>query len=173
MPSAVILRAHLPAGLERLRRRFVGNAADGIPAHVTLLHPFVEPDGLDDRARRVLASVAARHRPIDYREAAMATWPDAAYVSVAPQAPFVRLQRDLQAAFPAWPIYGAGLDFVFVPHITVADRRYAAAPEVANDPAWRVLPRPARADSIEVIATGEDDRWRLVWRIPLGGVRAG
>jgi 2'-5' RNA ligase len=173
MPSAVIVRAQLPPGLERLRRRCVDNAAAGVPAHMTLLHPFVEPDGLDGRIRLALAAVAARHRPFDYRQATMARWPDAVYVAVTPEAPFVRLHRDLQASFPTWPIYGEGPDFVFVPHITVADRRHVVAPEVAHDPGWRALPRLARAHAIEVIATGVDDRWRLVWRIPLGAVRAG
>ena len=168
MPSAVIVRAQLPPGLERLRRRLVGNAADGVPAHMTLLHPFVEPASLELPVRRRLADVAARHRAFDYRQVRMAEWPDAIYVAVDPVEPFARLQRDLQAAFPAWPIYGAGSDFKFVPHITIADRDGKLEPGVHETPASRALPRPARAASIDVIATRPDGRWQLVWRIPLG-----
>lgn len=169
MPSAVIVRAHLPPGLEGLRRRLVGNAAVGVPAHATLLHPFVEPEDLAPAVRRRLREVAAAHRPFDYRQDRMAEWPDAIYVAVEPVAPFVRLHRDLQAAFPDWPIYGAGAEFEFEPHITVADRQGKLEPGVREDAAWGALPRPARTEAIDVIATRPDGRWRLVWRIPLGG----
>jgi 2'-5' RNA ligase len=168
MPSAVIVRAHLPSGLEGLRRRRVFSATVGVPAHATLLHPFIEPERLGPPVRRRLREVAATHQPFDYRLAWMAEWPDAIYVAVEPVEPFVRLQRDLQAAFPDWPIYGADGTFEFEPHITVADRQGKLEPGIREDPAWRALPRPTRAESIDVIATGPDGRWRLVWRIPLG-----
>ena len=168
MPAAVVVRAHLPAGLERLRRRCVFSATVGVPAHATLLHPFIEPDGLTRSIRRRLREVAADHRPFDYRLARMAEWPDAIYVAVEPAEPFVRLQRDLQAAFPEWPIYGAGADFEFEPHITVADRQGKLEPGVREDRSWDALPLPARTEAIDVIATRPDGRWRLVWRIPLG-----
>lgn len=168
MPSAVIVRAQLPPGLERLRRRRVANAAAGVPAHMTLLHPFIEPAALDSAVRGCLAGVAARHAAFDYRQAGMAEWPDTIYVAVEPTAPFNRLQHDLQAAFPDWPIYGADADFQFVPHITIADQAGKLEPGVREDPGWSVLPRPARAHAIDVIATRPDGRWHLVWRIRLG-----
>lgn len=168
MPSGVIVRSPLPPGLERLRRQHVGSATVGVPAHATLLHPFIEPEDLGPSVRRRLRQVAAGHAPFDYRQASLAEWPDAIYVAVEPVAPFVRLHRDLQAAFPDWPIYGAGADFEFEPHITVADRVGKLERGVRDDPAWGALPQPARADAIDVIATRPDGRWRLVWRIPLG-----
>jgi 2'-5' RNA ligase len=168
MPSAVIVRALLPPALERLRRRLVHNAADGVPAHMTLLHPFVDPDDLDGDVRRRLAAVAERHPAFDYRQSGMATWPLAVYVAVQPVAPFVQLQRDLQAAFPSYPIYGEGPGFRFVPHITIADRDHVAEPGIATAPAWAALPRPARATAIELIGTDAAGRWRLIWRLPLG-----
>ena len=167
MPSAVIVRARLPAGLERLRRASLDDAADGVPAHLTLLYPFVEPDQLGPNVRRALAAVAGRQRRFDYRLRGMARWPDTLYVAVSPARPFVRLQRKLQAAFPAYPIYGRDATFRFVPHVTIAEGSGAADGAVRSHPAWRVLPQPAHAEAIEVIATGADGRWRLVWRISL------
>jgi 2'-5' RNA ligase len=169
MPSAVIVRAQLPGGLERLRRRRVANAAVGVPAHLTLLHPFIEPAGLDGAVRGRLRAVAARHAAFDYRQSGLAEWPDAIYVAVEPVGSFVRLHRDLQAEFPDWPIYGAGADFEFVPHITIADRAGRLESGVREDPGWSALPRRARAEAIDVIATRPEGRWRLVWRIRLGG----
>lgn len=170
MPSAVIVRARLPGGLERLRRRSIG-AADGVPAHLTMLYPFLAPSLLEPNVRKALVRVAARHRPFEYVEAGRAIWPDTVYVAVTPAARFVRLQSDLQAAFPAFPIYGETGDFQFVPHISIAEGATIHDPSVLHAPAWRALPRPSRAAAIEVIATSGDGRWRLVWRIPLGGHR--
>jgi 2'-5' RNA ligase len=168
VPSAVIIRARLPARLERLRRSSVEDAAAGVPAHVTLLYPFVEPTALDRGVRERVATIAARHRPFDYRQTSMAEWPDTVYVAVAPTRPFIRLQAELQAAFPDHPIYGRGGDFDFVPHVTIAEGPALEARGLRSDVAWGALPRPARATAVEVIAARAGGRWRLVWRIPLG-----
>jgi 2'-5' RNA ligase len=169
MPSAVIVRARLPAGLEGLRRASLSDAADGVPAHLTLLYPFVDAAGLTPVVRRSLADVARHHPPFDYALRRMASWPDTVYVEVAPRGPFVRLQRELQAAFPAYPIYGRDSTFAFEPHITVAEGGSIVTAAVGADAAWGALPRPARAVAIEVIATDGRDPWRVVWRIELGG----
>lgn len=169
MPSAVIVRARLPAGLERLRRSSVDDAADGVPAHLTLLYPFLEPEQLGPAVRRTLAALARRHRRFDYRLRGMARWPGTLYVAVSPAKPFARLHGDLQAAFPLYPIYGREATFRFVPHVTIAEGRAAGDRAQGSDRAWRALPQSAQAAAIEVIATGADGRWRLVWRIPLPG----
>jgi 2'-5' RNA ligase len=165
--SAVILRARLPAGLESLRRRGVPDAADGLPAHLTLLYPFIEPAGLDATIRRRIGAVAGGHDPFDYRLLGATRWPDTLYVAVAPVQPFVVLQADLAAAFPDHPIYGEPADFAFVPHVTIAEGAMADGFAAIADPAWAALPRSARAAALEVIAI-DGGRWRVVWRLRLG-----
>jgi 2'-5' RNA ligase len=166
--SAVIVRARLPGGLERLRRRSIGDAAEGVPAHLTMLYPFVAPERLAPSVRALIADVAARHAPFAYRLAGPAVWPDTVYVHVAPEAPFVALQAALADAFPAFPIYGTDAGFEFVPHVSIAEVPASASATTLGDPGWSALPRPAAATSLEVIAR-RGGRWRAVWRIPLGG----
>ena len=165
--SAVIVRARLPAGLERLRRRSVADAEEGVPAHLTLLYPFVEPASLDIVVRRTIAAVAARHAAFDYRLDRAARWPDTIYVAVAPVEPFVALQDDLARAFPRYPIYGEPPGFEFVPHVTIAEGSSTDDPATARDPGWTDLPRAASASAIEVIAS-DGGGWRPVWRVRLG-----
>jgi 2'-5' RNA ligase len=140
-----------------------------VPAHLTLLYPFVEPPELAKAVRKAIEDVASHHAPFEYELSGMAVWPDTIYAAVAPTHPFIDLQHDLQAAFPAYPIYGRDATFRFVPHVTIAEGDAVADASVWSDPAWRTLPRPGRAAALEVIATGDDGRWRLVWRIPLAG----
>ena len=168
----MIILAHLPAGLERLRRRRVGDSLAGLPAHLTMLYPFVEPGRLRADVRHRLAAVAARTLPFDYRLTGPATWPDAIYAAVDPVAPFVALQGGLAEAFPAFPIYGADPGFGFVPHVTIAEGPSTGNLALLDDPAWRYLPRVRRVASIEVIARLPDAPWRTIWRLTLGRMRA-
>jgi 2'-5' RNA ligase len=169
--SALIIRARLPAGLERLRRRGVQDAAAGVPAHLTLLYPFMAPEHLDRRVRDRIAAACATHEAFDYVLAGQARWPDTVYVAVEPVAPLVGLQDTLARAFPEFPIYGTDASFEFVPHVTIAEGRAVDDAATRTDPAWRALPRPARATAVEAIARAGEGRWRTVWRIPLGGRR--
>jgi len=116
-----------------------------------------------------VAGVARRHAPFAFTLLGMAVWPDTVYVAVEPTGPFQTLQRDLQAAFPAYPIYGRDATFRFVPHVTVAEGSALAHPAVKDSPAWAGLPVRRRATAVEAIARGLEGRWRTVWRIRLGG----
>lgn len=169
MATAVIVRARLPAGLEALRRRSVDDAADGIPAHLTLLYPFVDPPELGPSTRSSLLAIARAHAPFSYELAHRAAWPDTIYVAVDPVEPFVRLQSDLARAFPDYPIYGRGPDFVFIPHVTIAEGAAVDDPTVTNAAAWSNLPVTRWAAALEVITDDADGRWRTRWRIGLGG----
>jgi 2'-5' RNA ligase len=162
--SAIIVRVHLPAPLERWRRRGVANAADGVPAHATMLFPFVAPERLDRAVRGIVAGAAARHPPFDYRLVGPERWPEVIYAGLDPVRPFVALHDDLRAAFPAFPMYGPDFDLEFVPHVTI-DEGASVVP--LEDPAWRWLPHHAVAGALEVIARPPEGRWRTVWRIAL------
>jgi len=171
--SAVIIRARLPARLERLRRAGVPEAARGLPAHLTMLYPFVDPTRLGPEVRGVLAGVAGRTAPLGYHLVGAGQWPGVVHLTVDPTGPFVRLQADLQTAFPAFRIYAEPVGFDFIPHVTVAEGGDVDAAAVLADPAWSTLPLAGEATAIEVIVRSPEDRWRTVWRIALGGSSRG
>jgi hypothetical protein len=47
--SAIIVPISVPVTIARLRERMDPSAAQGIPAHVTLIYPFMPVDGLTTR----------------------------------------------------------------------------------------------------------------------------
>ena len=50
--SAVIVPVQVPVAVNRLRDRMDPSAAQGVPAHVTLLYPFMPPEELKEDVRR-------------------------------------------------------------------------------------------------------------------------
>ena len=160
----------MPAGLERLRLASVADASQGVPAHLTLLYPFVAWDALDPEVGRRVAEIAAAHHAFEYAMSGAGRWPDTVYVAVEPVGPFVALQADLARTFPDYPIYGELPEFEYVPHITVAEGRAVDDPGTTRAAGWADLPARRTADALEVIAT-DGGPWQVVWRIPLG--RAG
>ncbi len=163
--TALVLPVRLPAPLESVRRRSVADARLGMPAHATLLYPFVAAGALDADLRSRLAQILADHEPFAFRLASRGRWPATLFASIEPEGPFRSLHDHLAAAFPEFPIYGGAHDFV--PHVTVAEGAAADDPAVIDHPAWRSLPAPLVASVAELIIR-DAESWRVSWRFDLG-----
>lgn len=166
--TALIIRVALPSRLEALRLRCVPDAADGLPAHVTVSYPFAAPDAIDDGVVALVAQVVARRAPWTMRLVERRRWPDTVYASVEPEAPAIGLQADLEAAFPSLPIYGGAID-AFVPHVTVAEGGAADDPAVDADPGWDDLPFSCAVREVELIVRAPTGRWDVERRFPMRG----
>src|SRR5687767_6177654 len=118
MRSAVIVRVPLPAGLESLRRRHDPLATRGVPAHVTILVPFVPSDELSAEVRAALVRVAAETAPFEARFARVERFPDAVWLAPEPAAPFREMTQRMETAFPDHPPY-EGIHAEVVPHLTI------------------------------------------------------
>jgi 2'-5' RNA ligase len=105
----------------RHRKRLDRAAAWGVPAHVTILYPFVPPPALDDD---VLVRLSAAIRSVPRFEARWVAprWfgEDVLWLAPEPDEPFRALTSAVAGAFPAHPPYGGQFEDV-VPHLTVGD----------------------------------------------------
>lgn len=168
MDSALVIPVSLPPRLERERRRHVSVAALGVPAHLSLLYPFITPADLTDQDRRRLANILKQHLAFDFQLGRIRAWPAALYLEVLPVAPFARLVEALVAAYPEWVPYGG--EFPYVPHVTVADllpadsREPAPPPQIAN-PRRPLLRRAERAI---LLVQDQAGRWQPRWRFEFG-----
>ena len=103
------------------RARLDAAAALGVPAHVTVLFPFVPVSRLGtaelDRLGRLFAAVPAFDVRLDHTE-----WFGTSVLWVGPQdpGPFRDLTAHVFAAFPEFPPYECRFDDV-VPHLTVGE----------------------------------------------------
>lgn len=136
------------------RRALDPAAASGVPAHVTVLYPFVQPDQVDDR---VLAALTAAFSTTCAFECSFARtrWfgDDVLWLDPAPAEPFRSLTAAVWQAFPDHPPYG-GAHEVVVPHLTIGGTRDSSAPAVqAAERAVRPrLPVTARIDRAWLVA---------------------
>ncbi len=168
--SAVIVPVQVPVAVARLRDRMDPSAAQGVPAHVTLIYPFMPVELLTDDVRRSVAQIIAAEPVFPLTFAAVGRWPNVVYLVPAPAEPFRRLTLALAAAFPDYPPYeGAHPDVV--PHMTiaqdVADDYYAAAQHAL--PA--MLPLRDVAREAWLIGHMPGVPWHTLWRLPFGQPR--
>jgi hypothetical protein len=141
----------------------------GVPAHITLLYPFVAPTDIGDdtvsRVEHVLADFAAFPFALS-----SVRWFDESVVwlAPAPSRPFVDMTSALLDAFPDHPRYGGDHAGEIVPHLTVGDGApvddlRTAAAGVESD-----LPIEALAAEVTLLCgSNEAGSWRPVRRFPL------
>jgi 2'-5' RNA ligase len=154
------------------RARFDPAASWGVPAHVTVLYPFVAPATLDDVLVRRLAD-AVRTVPAFGCAFRRTRWfdQDVLWLAPEPHEPFVELIRVVWAAFPEHPPYG-GEHEELMPHLTVGQcLRDGDLPELESiDPlVSRQLPVTTYVDRVHLLAGApEPGGWRSVAQLELG-----
>lgn len=130
--SAFIVR--VPAAeplVDDLRRRYDPTFQWGVPAHLSVLVPFMEPADIGpaelERARLALGAVCA----FDFTLQTIGRFPTTTYLAPIPAAPFVAMTEALVRAFPAYLPYGGQHPDV-IPHLSVShgDAVLADAAEV-------------------------------------------
>lgn len=157
--------------VEGHRSRFDTAAAWGVPAHVTVLYPFVAPSEVD---ASVVARLAGAVASVPAFGCAFRStgWfaQDVLWLDPDPAQPFRELTEAIWRAFPECPPYG-GVHADIVPHVTVAERRLADvdAMRTVADELSGVLPVPVRVEGALLVAGARaPDSWRVLHELPLG-----
>jgi 2'-5' RNA ligase len=173
-PTQTAVIAAVPAVeplVGRHRRTLDVAAAWGVPAHVTVLYPFVDPAAVDEYLVATLAAAVRSVAAFDCRFARTAWFgDDVVYLEPEPAQPFRDLTAAVWAAFPQHPPYGGAYEDV-VPHLTVGERRLAdvAALQAAERDVQQGLPAATRIEEVLLIAgTAAPASWRVLHRLPLG-----
>ncbi len=174
LSAAVVLVPEAEPVVGVTRARYDRSGRWGVPAHVTVLFPFVPPTEQTPEVYAALDAALAVIAPFPARFERTAWFgEDVVYLVPEPDAAFRRLLGAVQAAFPAHPAYGGAFDDV-VPHVTVADLGTLARRQQAQQQAQAGLPITSRVAAVHVIAgRREVDSWRIVHVAPLGGAGIG
>ena len=171
--SALVIPFELPEAIERIRQAEVDNAALGVPAHVTILVPFVSPSALDERVLGTVAEVAAsvpafrvHFREVRRFEPGPAAPEGVLWLAPEPAEPFLELIRAFAEAFPGMQPY-EGLHEEVVPHLTIATAD-AGRMDAAESEARRWLPFQQPALRLVLLVEGDDAIWRREADFALG-----
>lgn len=134
-------------------------AALGIPAHLTVLFPFVPPAGIDEATRTTLRELLSSVTTFDFSLVATRWFADTVvWLAPDPDAPFRVLTQAVADAFPAYPPYGGQFPDP-VPHLTIADRGPPEAMHAAEQQLQRALPIRSIAGSVTLLTELPTGRW--------------
>lgn len=169
--SAIVVEvAEVGRVVDAHRRVLDPSAAWGLPAHVTVLYPFIPPAQLDEDAfsaiERALSGLAgfevAFSRTAWFGEQVLWLAPE-------PDDPFRLVTSRLIEAYPDYPPYGGAIADP-IPHLTVGDGSPIQALRQAEEAIRARLPIVALVTHVSVM-TGSfaEDSWKTVSRIRLAG----
>ncbi len=149
------------------RLRHDTSAAVGVPAHITILFPFVAPSRLDGALVSAVAALVAAAPGFAFRLVETRRFGDEVlYLAPEPSEPFSRLTAAVSGRFDV-PPYGGEIDDPR-PHLTVADRGGVATLDAVDAAIAPELPIEARAEEVVLLVRGDDGRWCGTRRFPLG-----
>lgn len=151
----------------RWRRAHDPVAPAGVPAHVTLVVPWLAPDAIDDDAVADLAAALAGVASWEFRLDGVG-WFGRRVLWLAPEPadPFRALTLRLADRFGT-PPWGGAFDEV-VPHLTVAHATPGDDLAPVADAVAAGLPLACRAEEVWVMV-GDGERWQRRASVALGG----
>jgi len=141
--------------------------SNGVPAHVTVLFPFVPAAEIDDDLLVDLRELFATLPSFRFELRESRHFPAVLYLAPEPPEPFVSLTEAVAAAYPRFPPYEGVFDEV-VPHLTAAEGEHAVLSRAEGEiRQWL----PIAAEAREVLLLEEVEpvlaRWRTHTRLPL------
>jgi hypothetical protein len=170
LESAVIVAVpEVEDAVASWRARLDPAAGWGVPAHITVLYPFLPPAEIGDAAMASLAAVVAEI-PAFRCTFAQARWfgSTVMWLDPAPSEPFRELTARVWRSFPRCSPYG-GRHAELIPHLTVADAAPLTEMQAAERSVQAQLPITVRVTHARLIrGSMERNSWHTVAELALG-----
>jgi 2'-5' RNA ligase len=148
------------------RDQFDPAAAAGVPAHVTVLVPFLSRSAMGPAITAELHQIFARFPAFGVRFLECRRFPDVLYLAPQPETEFRALTSAVVARWPEAPPYGGQFDDV-VPHLTVAHGQESSVLDKIEAELSPRLPVSAHISAVHLVTfTGE--QWCEDYQFELG-----
>jgi len=146
-----------------LRMRHDPTAPRGVPAHVTVLFPFIPRERIDDAVRSAVRDLLADIAPFDYRFGRVETVGETnVHLAPEPAGAFLALTEVIFGHWPEFPPYGGVIETV-IPHMTVGDRLGEGEADAVARRAQQALrrhgPIAGRAEAVWLMTEDAGGRW--------------
>jgi 2'-5' RNA ligase len=142
------------------------NAELGIPAHVTLIFPFVPAEEIGEELVEELRELFAAQPAFSFTLARVARFADVAWLAPDPSDPFRRLTDLIFSRHADYPPY-EGIHEEVIPHLSVG-RGDAAFQDEVDAALSPHLPIAAHAAEVTLIVEDESGHWSESERFCLG-----
>ena len=170
LQSGLIVPIELPAPLAAIRAESGAKTSLELPAHVTVLFPFIPVGDLDPSVGAELTELAAASAPFRARFEQVQRQAEMVWLLPVQQEPFLELTADVVARWPAYQPYAGAFDTV-IAHLTLVESGSAAVARAASmaleDRRFEVL-----VEELVLIGETESGGWLEVDRFALGAGRS-
>jgi 2'-5' RNA ligase len=153
----------------RWRELFDPSAARGMPAHITVLYPFLAEPRLTDDVLAPLEALCGAVAPFDVTFTRTGRFPNALYLEPDPSEPIRQLTLAIAGRWPEAQPYGGAFDDV-IPHLTVArevGEKVFAEADAEVSPALPI--GAALSEAWLYVSRTDDGRWRPHTRLRFSG----
>ncbi|MEU7072369.1 2'-5' RNA ligase family protein [Streptomyces narbonensis] len=140
------------------RERLDPSARAGVPAHLTVLFPFLDESRMDPLVLSALADVLGSCPAFDLWFQSCGRFPEVLYLVPEPDTSVRRLTKAIADRWPEAPPYGGRFTEV-VPHLTIAQNQEATVLEEIEADLTGRLPFMSHVSSVELIVY-DGVKWR-------------
>jgi 2'-5' RNA ligase len=140
--------------------------ARGIPAHVSVLFPFLRRTAIDAEELELVAQAAATVRAFEFSLTSVGRFPQTVYLRPEPATGFTALTHAVEERFPGVRAYG-GVHPRHVPHVTVLTCHERELLDRAASEVTAALPIRARAAEVWLMTEREHGGWEHSETFPL------
>ena len=131
--TAFIVRVPEAEGhVASLRSRFDASIHLGVPAHITVLVPFMAPDQITQSVLVQIQAALSQVPSFAFSLCHVRRFPATAYLAPEPAEPFIALTEALVRTFPEFPPFRGEHESI-VPHLTVANGNASEAEVAATE----------------------------------------
>ena len=138
----------------------------GVPAHVTVLYPFLRASRIGPADDEALRQAAASVPAFDITLGSVGRFPGVVYLAPDVTEPFAALLTAVRRTWPDLEPYGGEFE-TFVPHLTVLEGFEQEPPGLAAA-LTELLPVRTRAEALTLIVEQPGGGWVTAGRFPLG-----
>jgi len=117
--ALIVLVPEAETLVQEFRDRYDPSAAEGMPAHITVLSPFKYAGEIGREVVDALQALFSQHSRFSFTLEEPRRFPSALYLAPRPDAPFAELTQTVAERYPETPPYGGAFSTV-VPHLTIA-----------------------------------------------------
>lgn len=149
----VLALPRLDAPLRRWRRHDPATRL-GMPAHVTLIYPFMDSRAFDAAARSRVEAAIGPFGPLKLTFDRLGDFEGGVWLEPDDHGPALRLIEALTAVFPEHPPFGGAFAQI-IPHLTIAQAAPGVLARIRAE-APGVLPLRARAEAVSLYGRSEE-----------------